>query len=161
MARMRSEDQLGMDEELIENPDVEAALVERQARKDALASVRKDYTKAHEKAVAALNAIELPEEGAVRVGRFRISKSLVSARSVSFETAESSRLRITLLGDETPRARSPRSSSKPSKVASDDVDLRPTGPVNADALRGEVERSSEPTPIRAPRNGAQQPPATH
>lgn len=146
MARMRSEDQLGFDEELIENPDVEAALVEGQARKDALASVRKDFNAAHEKTVAALAAIELPEEGAVRVGRFRISKSLVSARSVSFETQESSRLRITLLGDEVPRTAPAR--------ADDDADVRPKGEVNVDALRGEVERASAPTPIRKPRNGS-------
>lgn len=142
MARMRSEDQIGFDEELVENPDVESALVERQARKDALASVRKDFKAAHDKAVAALASIELPEEGAVRVGRFRISRSLISARSVSFETAESSRLRITLLGDEAPRARSAKN---------DDADLRPTGEINPAALRGEAERSSAPTPIRAPR----------
>lgn len=148
MARMRSEDQMGFDEELIENPDVEAALVERQARKDALSSVRKDFNEAHEKTVAALASIELPEEGAVRVGRFRISKSLVSARSVSFETQESSRLRITLLGDEAPRA---------ARSRDDDADVRPKGEVNADALRGEVERASEPTPIRRPKNGGNQP----
>lgn len=150
MARMQDDGQLGFDEELIENPDVEAALVERQARKDALASVRKDFTKAHEAAVAALNAIELPEEGAVRVGRFRISRSLVSARSVSFETEESTRLRITLLGDEAPKARTPRTASKPSRITGDEVDLRPTGTVNPAELRGVADRSSAPTPIRPP-----------
>jgi hypothetical protein len=149
VARLAAEDQLGMDEELIENPDVEAALVERQARKDALGGVRKDFNKAHEKVVAALASIELPEEGAVRVGRFRISKSLVSARSVSFETQESSRLRITLLGDETPRSRSSNRNIPQRNSTSDDADLRPTGEVNVDALRGAAARAStEPTPFR-------------
>jgi len=134
MARLRSEDQLGFDEELIENPDVEAALVERQARKDTLASVRKDFNAAHDKAVAALTSIELPDEGAVRVGRFRISKSIVSARTVSFETQESSHLRITLLGDESGGA---------ADDGEDDADLRPTGEVNPAALRGEADRSSQ------------------
>lgn len=142
MTRMRSDDQLGFDEELIENPDVEAALIERQGRKDALSSVRKEFKEAHEKAVAALTAIELPEDGAVRVGRFRVTKSIVSARSVSFETQETSRLRITLLGDESPRR------VERARSLDDDVDVRPAGEVNVDALRGEVERASEPTPIR-------------
>jgi hypothetical protein len=143
MPRMRSEDQLGFDEEVIENPDVEAALVARQAAKDALSSVRKDYDAAHEKAKGALAMIELPEEGAVRIGRFRISKSLVSAKSVSFETKESTRLRITFMSEDAePRSRD-----------DDDRDVRPRGPVNADELRGEVRRATEPTPFR--RRGAQ------
>jgi len=100
MPRMRSEDQLAFDEEVIENPDVEAALIARQSAKDALASVRKDFDAAHEKAKGALAMVELPEEGAVRIGRFRISKSLVSAKSVSFETKESTRLRITFMSEE-------------------------------------------------------------
>ena len=45
----------------------------------------------------------------------------------------------------------------------DEADLRPTGAVNAAALRGEAERSSalEPTPLRPRRagNGRPQPPA--
>jgi hypothetical protein len=40
-----------------------------------------------------------------------------------------------------------------------DVDVKPTGPVNADELRGEVERASEPSQPRTRRNGRQQPPA--
>lgn len=39
-------------------------------------------------------------------------------------------------------------------------DLRPTGEVNADALRGEVERASEPTPFR-PRAAGRCPCVTH
>ncbi len=130
---VRSDDQLALDEEVVENPDAEAALIERQARKDALGAVRKEFKEAHERAVAALALLELPEEGAVRIGRFRINKSIVSARSVSFETAESSRLRITLLGEQT---------TLPTPAGDDDADVRPTGEVNADALRGEAERAT-------------------
>lgn len=153
MAAMRSDDQLGLDEELVENPDVEAALVERQARKDALKAVRKDFNKAHEKAVAALASIELPEDGAVRVGRFRITKRQVEGGHREFDTQDREQLSISFLGDETPRTKR--------RTAGDDADLRPTGEVNPAALRGEAERSSAPTPIRRGRNGGSQPPAVH
>lgn len=131
---VRDEDQLALDEEVVENPDVEAALIERQDKKDAKGVATKEFKQAHEKAVAALAMLELPEEGAVRIGRFRINKSLVSARSVSFETAESTRMRITFLKDQM---------TLPSPAGDDDADLRPTGEVNVEALRGEAERASE------------------
>lgn len=43
--------------------------------------------------------------------------------------------------------------------ALDETDLRPTGEVNPAALRGEAERSSEPTPLRPRRTNHGQPPA--
>lgn len=125
MARVNSDDQLGFDEEVIENPDVEAALVERQARKDALASVRHEYDEAHEKAKAALLMLELPEDGAVRIGRFRVTKTLRSARSVAFETKASSQLRITFMGDDGEAAATDRDAEH--TLAGLPTPIRPNG----------------------------------
>jgi hypothetical protein len=90
-------DQLAFDEQTVEDPDVEAALEERQSRKDSLSAVRKDYEEANELALAKVAELELPEGGAARVGRFRIVRSAVAARSVTFETKATSRVRISLV----------------------------------------------------------------
>lgn len=100
MAQLRPVEQLGMDEQTIEDSEIEAALEERQKRKDSLGAVRKVYDEAHEAAVAAIAKLELPEGGVARVGRFRISRASVAARSVSFETQPTSRLRISLWGED-------------------------------------------------------------
>jgi hypothetical protein len=46
--------------------------------------------------------VEIPEleSALVRAGRFRITRSAVAARSVSFDTDPTSRLNITFLGGE-------------------------------------------------------------
>src|SRR3954454_1595152 len=97
---LKSVDQLGFDEQVIEDADVEAALEEREKRKASLQAVRKVYDGAHEAAVAEIAKLELPEGGVARVGRFRLTRAAIPARSVTFDTKASSRLRITLLGDE-------------------------------------------------------------
>lgn len=98
--RLKSVDQLGFDEQTVEDPEVEAALEEREKRKASLGAVRKVYDEAHEAALAAVGRLELPEGGAARVGRFRVTRTAVAGRSVTFETKPSSRVRISLLGDE-------------------------------------------------------------
>ena len=102
MARgnLQSVDQLAMDEQVIDDADVEAALEEREKKKASLQAVRKIYDGAHEAAVAEIAKLELPEGGAARVGRFRITRAAIPARSVTFDTKASSRLRISLLGEE-------------------------------------------------------------
>ena len=67
---LRPVDQIGMDEQTIE---------------------------ADSKAKAAIERLELPEGGVARVGRFRITRTAVPARSVSFETEASSRISIGLV----------------------------------------------------------------
>ena len=93
-------DQLALDEQVIDDDVLEAALEERQKRKDSLGAVRKIYEEAHEKAVAAIATLELPEGGAARVGRFRIARTAVPARSVTFETKASSRVRISVADED-------------------------------------------------------------
>lgn len=77
--------QLGMDETVIEDDVVEEALETRQKAKDGLSAVRQRYEDAHEKAVQALQRLEMPTGTVVRVGRFRIEKRHVAAGSVAFE----------------------------------------------------------------------------
>jgi len=92
--------QLGMDEKVVQIPELEAALEERQATKEALGEARKAYAEAHEAASAEIAKLELPDDTPVRAGRFRITRSAVSARTVSFETKPTTRVTITYLGDE-------------------------------------------------------------
>ena len=143
--RAKDEAQLGLDEEVVEDDAIEAALEERAKRKNSLDAVRKIYDGAHEAAVAEIARLELEDGQAARVGRFRITRSAIPPRSVTFETKASSRLRIGLVeeGDAQPVA------------ADDDVDVRPTGEVNADALRGEVERATIPEPTQLRPGGRQ------
>lgn len=92
--------QLGMDEKVVQIPELESALEERQSAKEALGEARKAYAEAHEAASAEIAKLELPDDTPVRAGRFRITRSAVSARSVSFETKPTTRVTITYLGDE-------------------------------------------------------------
>ena len=140
MPRVKDEAQLGMDEEIVEDEALEAALEAREKRKASAGAVQKLYQAADELAKAELTRLELEDGDVARVGRFRITKSAIPGRSVTFETKPSSRLRIGLVGED---------GAKPVTAdADDDDDIRPTGEVNADALRGEVERATEPTQLR-------------
>lgn len=97
MARTKTEDQLGMDEHVIDDPSIESALEEREKRKNSLNAVRKNYDAAHTIASAKISELELPEGGAVRVGRFRITRQEVAAGHREFDTKASSRVRISLV----------------------------------------------------------------
>lgn len=98
-ANLKPVEQLGMDEQVIDDADVEAALEEREKRKASLQAVRKVYDGAHEAAVAEITKLELPEGGAARVGRFRITRTAIAGRSVTFETKATSRVRIALVDE--------------------------------------------------------------
>lgn len=100
MPDLKAVPQTGFDEEVIDDPDVESALEQREKHKASMAVVRKMYDGAHEAAVAEIAKLELPEGGAARVGRFRITRSAIPARSVSFEAKATSRIRIALVPDE-------------------------------------------------------------
>lgn len=93
-------DQLAIDEQVIDDKVVEDALEKREAAKADLADVRRDYDQAHSAAVGAIERLELPTGGAARVGRFRVTRSAIPSRSVSFETKASSRVRISLVAED-------------------------------------------------------------
>lgn len=92
--------QLAFDEQLVEDTALENALEERQRRRDSLNAVRKEFDEASEAANGEIAKLELPEGRAVRVGRFRVLRSAIPARAISFETKASSRVRISLVGED-------------------------------------------------------------
>jgi hypothetical protein len=100
MAQLRSVEQLGFDEQVVDDPDIEAALEERERRRSSLNAVRKTYDEAHEAAIAEIAKLELPEGGAARVGQFRITRRSVPAGHREFDTKASSRIYIGVVGEE-------------------------------------------------------------
>ena len=101
MPNLRSVDQLAMDETTIEDPALQAALEERETRKDALSVVRKAYDEANTVALGEVEKLELPEGAVARVGRFRISRTSVPAGHREFDTKASSRISIRVAEDES------------------------------------------------------------
>jgi hypothetical protein len=97
---IRNRNQLAFDEQMVEDTALENALEDRQRRRDSLSAVQKAYDEANEVATARIAEQELPEGAAIRVGRFRITRSAVPARKVAFEAKAASRVRITLIGEE-------------------------------------------------------------
>jgi hypothetical protein len=89
-----------LDEQVIDDDALENALEERRRLQVLSSEHRKAFEEAHEAAGVEIAKLELPDGHAVRCGRFRITRSTRAGRSVSFETQTSSRVRITLLGDD-------------------------------------------------------------
>lgn len=97
---VRPQAQLGFDETLVEDADLEQLLEERYTAKVDAAAARKDYDDKAEKVTAKIAALAMADDTAVRCGRFRITKKAVAGRSVAFEAKATSRVTITLLDDE-------------------------------------------------------------
>lgn len=149
--------QLAMDERAITDPELEAALERHLRAKDDLAEIRgtvKTYRKEVDAALAKHS--DFPVDTALRIGRFRITKRMIEGRHVEFDSAPREQLSIGLVDEDGEPKR--RSAGRKPKSESDDEDLRPKGEVNVDALRGDVERASEPTPFR-PKGPVRQLPA--
>jgi hypothetical protein len=96
MPRSSAQPQLAFDETLVEDPTVESALEERLARKVVLDKVRKEYDEASAVVAGEVEKLELPEGRAIRIGRFRITRTSIPAQSVEFERKASSRIRISI-----------------------------------------------------------------
>jgi len=92
--------QLGFDETVVEDAELEQALEERYTAKVDAGLARKVYDEKAEAAEAEIAKLEMDDDSAVRCGRFRITKKAVAARSVSFEAKATSRVTITLLDDD-------------------------------------------------------------
>lgn len=91
--------QLAIDERVIEDPDLEAALELRQKRKEELEDPKRAYTEADTAAKALLqDVIEVGEIG--RIGRFRLERKATAARSVSFEAGAGERITISVQDEE-------------------------------------------------------------
>lgn len=146
MPRTQTEEQLGFDEQTIDDPAIEAALEERLKRKHSYDAVRKTYEAANEIATAKIAELELPEGGAVRVGRFRITRQEIPAGHREFDTKASSRIRISLAD----------------KGATDaaDSDEADEGQEPVTNYRRPVD-DDEPTSLAQRRVAPDQPPAVH
>ena len=90
----KTKSQIHFDDRIIDNPELEKLLDERQDLKQ----YTKQYRQADKKAKDKIR--EISEQTPYRVGRYIISKDAVAARSVSFETADSSRITIKTVGEE-------------------------------------------------------------
>ena len=93
---LRAVPQLGFDETVVEDNELEEALEERQRMRVLSGEHRKAYDEANEAANVEIAKQELPDGKAIRVGRF----SAVSARSVAFEAKPTTRVRITVVGED-------------------------------------------------------------
>lgn len=96
----RVDAQEGLFDRVIENGDLEQALEEREKRNNSRKAVTKTYKEAHEKVVGLLAPLGIEEDQTVRCGRFRITKSAVKGRFVSFDTDPTDRLSIKLIGSD-------------------------------------------------------------
>ena len=88
--------QLGMDERVVDDKALSDLLETRLRLLDDKAEITKSFKAAHEEAKDAIAKLDLEEGGAIRVGRFRISKRPVAPRTVSFEAEATTRLTIEL-----------------------------------------------------------------
>jgi hypothetical protein len=134
--------QLALDEKAITNPELEQALERHLRARDDVAEAR-GVVKVEKKRIDALleSVDDFEPDTALRVGRFRITKRHIEGAHREFDTAPRDQISIGLVDADGNATR--RSSGGKPKLhsVSDDEDLRPTGEVNADALRGDADRS--------------------
>jgi len=88
--------QTGMDETPLDKKVLSDLLERRLRAADDVAEVRKTFKEADKAAKAAIEKLDLADGQAIRVGRFRITRSAVAARHVEFDTDPTSRLTIEL-----------------------------------------------------------------
>jgi len=91
--------QLAIDETIVESPDIEAALERRQRAADDAAEVRGVYRKADDEVKGLLEHEEFADDQVVRIGRFRISRTVVAPKHVEFDSKGSNRLSIKLVDE--------------------------------------------------------------
>lgn len=87
--------QLALDEKVVEDADLERLLDVRTAAKDRLSQVQAEYRKADEAARTAIEKLDIGLDAAVRVGRYRITRTMTEGGVRSFEVAPKER---TLIG---------------------------------------------------------------
>lgn len=93
----RPDIQLALDEKSIEDAELLAALEDRQTSKDAVATARKAFRALDDEVRNRVEKLDLGVGTAVRIGRFRISRTETPARAVTFETEAKERLTIGLV----------------------------------------------------------------
>lgn len=91
--------QTAIDELIVEDSHVEGLLEERAKRAASRRAVSAAFKEADTAVRDALAKMTIPEDGALRIGRFRITKQSTPARHVEFDAEAGERLRID--GDDT------------------------------------------------------------
>jgi len=87
-------EQIHMEESIHDDPELEHLLDERQELKESVSEFRKKDKEAKK----LIEDIHKPYP--IRIGRYIISRQTMPARSVAFETEDSSRITIKHIGDE-------------------------------------------------------------
>ena len=94
MAKAKAESQIGMDDTIIEDTELEEMLEAREELKKDL----RNYREQDKKVRAKLNEIEAPSP--FRVGRFVITRTATAGRHVEFDTSGGIRVNIKLISED-------------------------------------------------------------
>lgn len=86
--------QISMDETIVEDPELEKILDNRQDLKESVS----EYSKLNKEVKGRLSTIETPTP--FRIGRFVINRKITPARQVSFEASEGFTFTIKIAGEE-------------------------------------------------------------
>jgi hypothetical protein len=100
LATATRQPQTSIYEQELSNPELEAALEQREKRKASASAVQAKYKEADDEAKALIAQLDLGDGTVVRCGRFLIARTAMAGRQVSFETEPSSRLQIRLISEE-------------------------------------------------------------
>lgn len=90
----------GLFDQVIEDEALEAALDEREKRKQRKKKATAEFKEKHDVVKAKLDFHDLPDGSIVRCGRHRVKITRTAPRSVAFETGGSRRVTISLLDPE-------------------------------------------------------------
>lgn len=96
----REDPQTTIDERVVENPELEQALVDRGKLKAFAGEATKKYREQNEIVRGMVAEFALEDGQSIRVGRYRITRTPVAGRAVAFETNPTSRVTIAELDDD-------------------------------------------------------------
>jgi hypothetical protein len=94
MAGARRQPQTSIYETTLERPDIEEALETRHSMSERKSTATHNLKVADDRARELLEALELGDGAAVRIGRFVVWQKRYAGREVSFSTDAKSRIRI-------------------------------------------------------------------
>lgn len=97
---MKATAQTALDERVVENPELEQALEDREIAKGGANEARAKYTTLDDLAKGKVADLNLQDGEAVRIGRFRVAFRKLPGKSVAFDTEPSERLTISTPKDE-------------------------------------------------------------
>lgn len=93
MPTPRRQSQMGLEEDLLDSPDLERMLDDRETAKEALKPYRRDYKNTHDAVKIAIDKMELPD-GTYRCGDFVVKISEAEEKHIEFERTSTKRLSI-------------------------------------------------------------------